>query len=88
MTTQAPLKPWGLTRATPHLPQAPQPWADTRLDPGTQLTVFLDEHGEPIDAKGDGTNRTFATVSESRPHDGETNAPLRPDDSPTDRETD
>ncbi|MFG1975383.1 putative ATP-grasp-modified RiPP [Nonomuraea fuscirosea] len=44
MTTTSPAKPWGLTRTTPHLPLEPLPWAATRLDPVTQLTVFLDEH--------------------------------------------
>ncbi|MFC4006076.1 putative ATP-grasp-modified RiPP [Nonomuraea purpurea] len=40
---QSPPQPWGLSRATPHLPEAPLPWAGTRLDPDTQLTAFLDD---------------------------------------------
>jgi len=80
--------PWGLTRATPHLPEEPLPWVDTRLDPATQLTIYLDEQGQPIHHAAGKTNRTYQTVSQSRPHDGETNAPQRPDDSPTDNETD
>nr|WP_246063311.1 putative ATP-grasp-modified RiPP [Nonomuraea longispora] len=88
MTTLSPSKPWGLTRATPHLPEEPLPWVETWLDPVTQVTVFLDEHGHPVDITAGGTSRSFATVSMSRPHDGGKNAPQVADDSPNDIEKD
>ncbi|MFC4006857.1 putative ATP-grasp-modified RiPP [Nonomuraea purpurea] len=88
MTTQSRPRPWGLTRATPHLPAAPLPWVKTRLDPDTQLTVFLDEHGQPIDAKGDGSSRTYTSVTVSKPPDGDGKGPNVADDSENDTEKD
>lgn len=87
MTTTTPTRPWGLTRATPNLPAADPPWTDTRLDPESQLTEFLDENGGLVDIM-DGTNRTYTSVSKSKPQDGDGKGPELPDDSPTDSETD
>ncbi|MEU4574602.1 putative ATP-grasp-modified RiPP [Nonomuraea sp. NPDC023979] len=81
------LKPWGLTRATPQLPASAPPWAATQLDPDTQLTVFLDEHGNPIDITN-GTSRTYVSVSMSKPTDGDGKGSEQADDSPNDQEKD
>jgi putative ATP-grasp target RiPP len=88
-TKDQPARPWGMSRATENLPEASRPWVATRLDPETQLAIFYDENGATIDiTSGEGSSRTYASVSMSRPHDGATNAPQHADDSPTDNETD
>jgi putative ATP-grasp target RiPP len=87
MPVRQPVRPWGMSRATPPLPEAPPPWVSVHLDPETQLTIFSDEQGKPVDIF-DGTATTFATVSKSKPHDGAQNAPERPDDSPADPKKD
>ncbi|MEV0621282.1 putative ATP-grasp-modified RiPP [Nonomuraea sp. NPDC050404] len=91
MTTDQRARPWGMSRATGQLPEEALPWVTTKLDPETQTTVFYDAQGTIIDITGgkkDSSSRVYATISMSRPHDGETNAPQRPDDSDNDRETD
>ena len=88
-TQDQPARPWGMSRATENLPKAPLPWASTQLDSETQLAIFYDKNGASIDITGgEGSSRTYASVSMSRPHDGATNAPQHADDSPTDKETD
>ncbi|GGP01076.1 hypothetical protein GCM10012278_03380 [Nonomuraea glycinis] len=76
---RATTKPWGLTRATRLHPLTPTPYATIQLDPATQVTRFLDEKLRMVDTG------TFATVTQSRPHDGATNAPHSADDSNTDQ---
>lgn len=72
-------KPWGLTRATRLHTLTPTPYATIQLDPATQVTRFLDEKLRMVDTG------TFATVTQSRPHDGAANAPQSADDSNTDQ---
>jgi putative ATP-grasp target RiPP len=81
-------RPWGLSRATEQLPAAPYPWSSTKLDPVTQVTIFIDGHGKSLDVFSKEVTRTYPTVSMSKPHDGEKNAPERAHDSPTDKEMD
>ncbi|MEU8247633.1 putative ATP-grasp-modified RiPP [Nonomuraea sp. NPDC048916] len=88
LTQDQPVRPWGMSRATKHWPEASLPWFATRLDPDTQLTIFCDEQGAAIDIFAGGSNRTFPTVSMSKPGDGAKNAPLKADDSPNDNEKD
>jgi putative ATP-grasp target RiPP len=77
-----------MSRATEHLPEARLPWVATKLDPDTQLSIFYDEHGVSIEITAGGTNRTFPTVSMSKPGDGSKDASLKADDSPNDQEKD
>ncbi|WP_431914241.1 putative ATP-grasp-modified RiPP [Nonomuraea jabiensis] len=80
-------RPWGMSRATAPLPEAALPWVSTELDPETQLTIFHDDQGKPVDIFA-GTNRTYPTVSMSKPGDGSKDAAEEADDSPTDIEMD
>jgi putative ATP-grasp target RiPP len=68
-----------LTRATTLHAVAPTPYATVRLDPTTQITHFFDDKHQIVNAD------TFATVTQSRPYDGATNAPQSADDSNTDQ---
>jgi putative ATP-grasp target RiPP len=48
LTQDQPVRPWGMSRATPPLPEADPLWVSTHLDPETQLTIFSGEQGKPV----------------------------------------
>jgi putative ATP-grasp target RiPP len=82
------LQPWGLSRATEIYDDDPSFYASVEVDPVTQLSVFYDEGGQVIAAKGDGTERRYPTITVSKPGDGAKNAPDVADDTENDRDSD
>lgn len=87
MSTATVSRPWGMTRMTRPAALEPLPYMATRLDRATQLVAYIGVDGKVIDFTC-GTNRSFATISTSKPGDGSSSAPNVPDDSPTDNQSD
>lgn len=49
MSATAPVAPWGLRRLRPYPPIAAEAeYSSMRLDPDTQVTVYLDSAGLPV----------------------------------------
>jgi putative ATP-grasp target RiPP len=57
--------PWGMTRMTERLPVGPPGYDRVVLDPDTQLAVYYDAEGSPIEMGRHGTNFETKTVSMS-----------------------
>lgn len=57
--------PWGLTRMTDRLAESPPLYARAEIDPVTQTALFYDGQGAPIDLGAHGTNKEFATATQS-----------------------
>lgn len=62
----SPVKPWGLGRMSPLLPEERPLYETTHLDPATQISHFYDDHGKDVLMGEDSTSRTYATITMSR----------------------
>lgn len=80
--------PWGWTRMTARLPEAPRRYDRVTLDPVTQTGRYLDERGQVIDMGKHGTNRQTSTSTKSGGGDGNSPQVQAVDDSTTDYESD
>ncbi|MEU8038117.1 putative ATP-grasp-modified RiPP [Streptosporangium sp. NPDC049078] len=90
MSNSQTMRPWGLSRMTERLPEAPAPYETFKLDPDTQLTNFYDASGAIVDMGKDSTSRSFVTVTVSRGGggDGSGGASQTADDSQNDSASD
>lgn len=50
-------RPWGAKRAKSFITVAGTAYSGLKLDPDTQMTLYLDESGHPLDMGKHGTNR-------------------------------
>ncbi|MEU8206582.1 putative ATP-grasp-modified RiPP [Streptosporangium sp. NPDC049046] len=90
MSNSQTMRPWGLSRMTERLPEAPASYETFKFDPDTQLTNFYDASGAIVDMGKDSTNRNFVTVTVSRGGggDGSGGASQTADDSQNDSASD
>jgi putative ATP-grasp target RiPP len=72
------LRPWGATRLAPFTGPVGVAYARLELDPDTQVTVYFDETGQPIEMGRHGTNRSQNTSNPTGRGDGKD--PPMPDD--------
>lgn len=74
MTAATAVAPWGLSRMTDPLPDAPQLYKTVHLDPDTQITTFRDADGGIVDmadkatvttSKGGGSDGSGGSANDS-----------------------
>lgn len=73
-------RPWGARRAAPFTGLAGTAYARLELDPGTQMTRYLDEAGQPVEMGKHGTNKATNTSQSTSPGDGGGGNPPKSDD--------
>jgi putative ATP-grasp target RiPP len=73
-TTVTPVRPWGMSRTTPfEEPPENEVLCSMEVDPGSQITVYRDSAGEPIQAgpPKHGTSRATFTSNPTSGGDGQ-----------------
>lgn len=80
--------PFGMKLATDRLPLAAPAYTSVALDPTSQTAVYTGADGTIIEAGKHGTNRSFATASQSGGGDGGGPQQQGQDDSVTDYDDD